>query len=199
MMPGWVVTREVLAVDLEDPVHAREGDRQRALDAGRRRPTARSRRRAGRSGRRARRTAGRARRPPPSPSGSATASGQARREVGGLVAPVRLAVGVVGQEPHLRQAGAIARRRPGPSPRRSLIAVSIRPPGRGPGATACPREPNRPGAPLRDCGRQHDRSGRPSHRFGATRPFEARAGLPATRRTSRSSAVARCCPCPRPC
>ena len=35
MTPGWVTTHRFVAVDLEDPVHRRERDRQCALDAGR--------------------------------------------------------------------------------------------------------------------------------------------------------------------
>ena len=35
MIPGWVVTVRFSRVDLEDPVHARERDRERTLDPGR--------------------------------------------------------------------------------------------------------------------------------------------------------------------
>ena len=33
MTPGWVIDAQVVAVDLEDPIHPREHDRERALDA----------------------------------------------------------------------------------------------------------------------------------------------------------------------
>ena len=98
MTPGWVDDAQVRAVDLEDPVHPRERDRQRALDAGR--ATAEARAGAARDDRHAVRgaRAGRARRPPRSSSGSATAPRQAGLEIGGLVEPIALAVDLVGQQ-----------------------------------------------------------------------------------------------------
>ena len=58
MIPGWTTATRFSAVDLEDPVHPRQRDRQAALDAGRAAGQAACRRRAARSGRDARRRGG---------------------------------------------------------------------------------------------------------------------------------------------
>ena len=102
MIPGWVTTHEVLAVDLEDPVHRGERDRQRALDPGR------AARQAGAGAARDDRHAelaaeadelgdlARLRR-------EGHRAGQPGLEVGRLVAPVALAVDRVGQQPQVRE------------------------------------------------------------------------------------------------
>ena len=128
MTPGWTTATRFSLVDLEDPVHRGEGDRQTALDAGRA---------AGQAGPGAARDdrdaelAGRsapARRPRPCSSGSTTARGRPGMEVGRLVEAVGLAVGRRRSAAGDRAAGRRSPRRagrPGRACRRSRRAASM--------------------------------------------------------------------------
>ena len=104
MTPGWTVDDEVLVVDLEDPVHARQRDGQPALDPGR---TARQ---AGSRATRHDRDAETRGEPDDvahlcGVRGQRDRQRQPRVQVRRLVLAVRLAIGRVGQQADVRQLG----------------------------------------------------------------------------------------------